>query len=510
MATLGQAGRVGLLVVVAVALVVATLAWFRGGLGRNSYTIDVLFDDASGVDKDAPVTLAGVPIGKVDSVTLTPSQKADLKLEIKQQYHIPTGSTFSIVTPILGSAGNVVVAPPEDAAKRPKDVIQPGATDLQGERSIDISAAFSKANVLLTQLSETTRRSDRLIDALTQTALTAQNELGSPQVQRTLDNLSVASANGAHLTAQMNAALATDNAQLQGLLRQTAGGERTILGNLDSTTGQLNSLATQNRGKLNDVVSNLQDTTASLSGITGQLNDALKNGDAPQNLGAVLKSLKTASDNLVLISDNFAKLSGDQGIQGDLRATLHNVRASTDATDALLERLDELTGARRRPAVVIAPGATPPGGAPPVRTDENLIAPELLPRIDLVQDLRNSHFRTDADIVLPLQGDVPGAFARVGVYGLGDTNRAILEYGAALDPRGLFDVRGGLYASKLSLGGDIGLGRRATVSVDAWDPNRLHLDTRGVLILGDGFGLLVGDEDLLRRPAPTVGLEYRR
>ena len=89
-----------------------------------------------------------------------------------------------------------------------------------------------------------------------------------------------------------------------------------------------------------------------------------------------------------------------------------------------------------------------------------------------MQDLRASHFRTDLDAILPIRGSVPGEFARAGVYGFGDTNRGILQAGAALDRAGLFDVRAGLYASKLSVGGDIGLGRRETLSLDLWDPNR--------------------------------------
>jgi phospholipid/cholesterol/gamma-HCH transport system substrate-binding protein len=518
MSTLGQAGKVGLLVVGGAILVIAMLVWFRGGLLPHTYNIDVLFDDASGIDKDAPVTLAGVQVGKVDHVSLTPAQKADLQLEIKDSQHIPVGSQFSIVTPILGSAGTVIITPPSGSEAVLGRVIQPGAAGLTGQRSVDISSAFSKANQLLTQLSDTTRRSDKLIDALTQTAMTAKNDLGGPQVQHTLDNLSMASSNGVLFTAQINKTLADDNAQLQSLLRQTGSGERAILGNLTQTTGQLNSLAAENRGKLNDVVSNLQDTTSSLAGITGQINQSLKDGNAPQSLGATIKNLKTASDNLVLISDNFAKLSSDQGVQDDLRATLHNVRESTDATDALLGRLGEIAGVKHRASVIVTPGGsvivhpgqTTPGGRPQVRTSRALIAPALLPRLDLVQDLRDHHFRTDLDTVIPLPGSSQGAFARIGVYGFGDTNRGILEYGEALDPQGLFDARVGLYASKLSLGGDIGLGHKATLSLDAWDPNLLHLDTRGTYLLGNGFGLQIGEEDILRHAAPTVGLEYRR
>ena len=514
MATLGQAGRVGAVVLLGLVLLAAMFTFFNGSAFRHTYTLDVLFDDATGAAKDVPVTLAGVQIGTVRDIRLTQGQKADLTLEIKDDHLIPRDSAFSIVTPLLGSTGSVVVTPPADAAKRPGDTIQPNATDLVGQPSVNLATAFSKANGLLGQLTETARRSDRLIDTLTQTAANTDQIIQGPDTKRTLANLTQASANGLKLTQQLNGVLVQDNAQVQALLRQTQSGAKVALGNIGETTGQFRILATENRAKLNEIVSDLQDTTASVSGITGQLNESFKDGQVPKNLGAIVANMKTASDNLVVISANFQKLSADQGLQGDLRETLRNVRASTEQTTYLLERLNQIAGTKPHSTVVIAtPGGGPvivaPGGTPPVRTNQGLSAPTLLPRYDLVQDLRASHFRTDLDAVLPLKGAAPGEFTRVGVYGFGDTNRGILQAGAALDRSGLFDARAGLYASKLSVGGDIGLGRKQTLSLDLWDPNRVHLDARGVFMFTDGFGLLVGAEDITRRTSPTVGVEFR-
>lgn len=530
MATLGQAGRVGAVVLVGLALIGAMYTFFNGGLFRHTYTLDVLFDDATGAAKDVPVTLAGVQIGTVKDIRLTPAQKADLTLEIQDKIAgrdvlIPTGSTFSIATQILGGAGSVVVTPPPGAAKRPNDVIQPNAANLVGTRPVDLTSAFAKTTGLISQLSETARRSDKLIDVLTRTANSTNAAVTGPQVQRALNNLGQASANvnlasgnGLKLTRRLNTVLAQDSSELQALLRQTQTGTGVALGNIDDTTAQIKRLATRNREKLNEIVDDLQQTTASVSGLTGELNESFQEGKVPQNLTAIVGNMKTASDKLVMIADNFQKLSGDQGLQTDLRATLHNIRASSEQTNYLLERLNQLAGTKPHTAVVVAPGGpvivtpgpTPPGGTPPTRTDRGLIAPSLLPRIDLVQDLRASHFRADMDAIIPIRGDAPGMFGRVGLYGLGDTNRGILEVGSALDPQGLFDVRGGIYASKLALGGDIGLGRHATLSLDAWDPNRYHLDARGVWMFGDGYGLLLGMEDITRRTSPTVGLEFRR
>ena len=519
MATLGQAGRVGAVVVLGLVLVTAMFTFFNGSAFRHTYTLDVLFDDATGAAKDVPVTLAGVQIGSVRDIRLTPGQKADLTLEIKDTHQIPRGSTFSIVTPLLGSTGSVVITPPADAAARPNDTIQPNATNLVGQPSMNVSTAFAKANNLIAQLTESARRSDKLIDALTQTAVSTNQIIQGRDTRKTLNNLTQASTNGLRLTQQLSSILIQDNAQVQTLLRETQSGAQVALGNIDQTTGQFKTLATENRAKLNEIVSDLQDTTASVAGITGQLNESFKDGQVPKNLASIVANMKTASDNLVVISDNFQKLSADQGLQGDLRETLHNIRASTEQTTYLLERLNQIAGTKPHSTVVVAPsggpiivtpGSTPPGGTPPIRTNQGLIAPTLLPRYDLVQDLRASHFRTDLDAVLPLRGSAPGAFARVGVYGFGDTNRGILQAGVALDRNGLFDARAGLYASKLSVGGDIGLGRKETLSLDLWDPNRLHVDARGVLMFTDDFGLLIGAEDITRRTSPTVGVEFRR
>ncbi len=110
---------------------------------------------------------------------------------------------------------------------------------------------------------------------------------------------------------------------------------------------------------------------------------------------------------------------------------------------------------------------------------------------------------------MPL-GVSPVTFVRAGIYGFTDSNKLILQAGRGLGKRNAADVRAGIYASKLSLGGDIGLGQPATLSFDVYDPNNYHLDARGTLKLTPDLGLIVGGEDLGRHPGGLVGLEYRQ
>ena len=210
-------------------------------------------------------------------------------------------------------------------------------------------------------------------------------------------------------------------------------------------------------------------------------------------------------------------MTTDPKVQSNLKETVQNIHDSSEETKTLLERLNHLAGVRKKTAtVVVAPGVGAvivPGQptVPNVKTtaDPAHGAPYYLPRADFVINTRSHHFRTDIDAIVPLSVS-PVTFARAGIYGATDSNKLILQAGRGLDKKGLVDARAGLYASQLSVGGDLGLGRKTTLSFDLYDPNNYHLDARGVLKLTPDLGLIVGGEDLNRHPGGLLGLEYRQ
>ena len=145
MTTLGNSVKVGAVVLVALALFGGMWAFFAGnGLFSHTDHYTVVFNDASGITKDAPVNLAGVQIGQVSDVRLNDAKKAELHLEIEDRYKIPQGSQFTVSTPLLSGSGVVTVVPPKDAALR--SPIPPGTTDLVGTQAGDITASLNKAN----------------------------------------------------------------------------------------------------------------------------------------------------------------------------------------------------------------------------------------------------------------------------------------------------------------------------------------------------------------------------
>ena len=466
---------------------------------------------------ETPVTLAGVQIGKVESVKLTPAQQADLKLQIKDSLNgrpvrIPAGSRFTINTPLLGQSGTVVVVPPANSVQLPP--IREGQV-LKGERTGDITASFAKATDLLDQVTQTTRKVDRLLDSANKLASDPRIQNGLAQ---TVGNLNAASANGLKLTGKLNGLLVEDNAQVQGLLRQTASGEQLSLNNIAETTASIRDTTRENRSQIAAIVRNLSDTTSSVAGITGQANKALQGG----NLQATVANLKVTTDNLAAttakfnaIAGSFQSLTSDPKVQGNLRETLENIKESSGQATLLLERLNKIAGVKsKKTAVVVAPGVGAvvlPGtaGLPAPTPAPALGAPFYLPRADFVVNTRTHHFRTDVDAVVPLSV-APVGFVRAGLYNATESNKLILQAGQGIGRNGLLDGRFGLYASKLSIGGDVGLGRANTFSFDLYDPNNYHLDARGVIKLAPELGLVVGGEDLGHHPGGLVGLEYRQ
>lgn len=501
----------------------------------HTYSIDVLFDSAGGVGPDTPVQMAGVQIGTVDKITLTPEQRADLRLKIQENVggrpvRVPRGSQFVITTPLLGSTGVINIIPPSDAYKHPNDTIHDGATILTGTQAGDLSSAFTQSSVLIKQLTALTKHADQLL-----TDPTTQNS-----VQATLRNINGTTASAAKLTDALNQALIKNDAKVDALLRQTSTllaqtqvGEKQVLGNVANTTAQLDQFTRQNRAHLNETVLNLRDTTSSLAGLTQQANDLLKNGGVSQNLSATVANLKTTTDKLAQVAANIQSLTGDAGVQSNLKATVSNLRETTEASTALLERLNRIAGGKRHPAaivvtpgggatIVVPPAASKPqnpangGTIPPLKTNTiktDTINTErgplyLQPRLDAVQNTRSSHFRLDADVLAPIG---PGNLARLGIYGIGDDggSKLILQGGRFLGRTG-FDVRGGLYASRLGVGADAGLGGPLSASVEYYNVNHPRLDARGVLHVTPSVGVIAGGEDLTRKGKASgiVGLQY--
>src|SRR5207302_757985 len=94
--------KVGLLVVAFVALLFSGYAILGKSLlapKTNRFYAD--FTDAAGITAGAPVFMAGVKIGTVNSVSLSSPTLAQFAIEVDGTVHIPAGSTANIQSPLI-------------------------------------------------------------------------------------------------------------------------------------------------------------------------------------------------------------------------------------------------------------------------------------------------------------------------------------------------------------------------------------------------------------------------
>src|SRR6476469_8098982 len=106
------AAGVGVVVVVAAAILVASFVLLESaGVIGNTYPVLVDFPDAQGVTKGTDVRLAGVKIGEVEDVSLSPGNRALLKLRILQKYTIPRDADIQLGSSGLLSAPIVQIVP---------------------------------------------------------------------------------------------------------------------------------------------------------------------------------------------------------------------------------------------------------------------------------------------------------------------------------------------------------------------------------------------------------------
>lgn len=112
---------VGCFVIIGVILLLYSSIFFSGGgvlVGRN-YKIQAIFSNASGLHTGASVCIAGVPIGRVDAIKLTPEHSMALvTLAINKDIALPEDTIASIkssgllgekyIQLLLGSSRNLL------------------------------------------------------------------------------------------------------------------------------------------------------------------------------------------------------------------------------------------------------------------------------------------------------------------------------------------------------------------------------------------------------------------
>ncbi len=126
---------IGLLAIGWLAIIVGQV----GGLGQSGYTLSADFDDAGGVRKGGDIMMAGVIVGRVDSVYLQDNDHASMILRINDGIKITEDAFASVRTKgIIGDRYIRITQGMEEAFLKPGNEIE------ETESAINIEDLISK------------------------------------------------------------------------------------------------------------------------------------------------------------------------------------------------------------------------------------------------------------------------------------------------------------------------------------------------------------------------------
>ncbi|MBE2179848.1 MAG: outer membrane lipid asymmetry maintenance protein MlaD [Chthoniobacterales bacterium] len=133
---------VGIFVLLGLAAVAYMTVQLGSGelLGRDTYLVEARFANAGGMNKGSSVLLAGVPVGRVESVRMDPSDYCAIAtLRLLKEVRLPTDTMASIKTSGLIGDKYIALAPGADETE-----IEEGFRLTLTESAVDLESLIGK------------------------------------------------------------------------------------------------------------------------------------------------------------------------------------------------------------------------------------------------------------------------------------------------------------------------------------------------------------------------------
>ncbi len=256
--------KTAVLVIMSIILFIWGYNFLKGkNLFDSSTKLFVIYENVAGLAPSAPVTLNGLTIGKVNSISINPDGKLLVELHITTDFPISKTSIAEIYD--SGLVGGRQIA------------IKPNLLDKNYTVSGDYLQASSKLG---------------LTDALAQ-----QLEPLQAKIQQLLENAYV-------LFSNVNAILDTQTRQN---LKNSIASLNTTLSEFSLASKSINELLADNKSKLNSTLKNVDKVTGNFATISDSL--------AKANLGQTVKNLEKT---LAKVDKIMAELEQGNGTMGKL------------------------------------------------------------------------------------------------------------------------------------------------------------------------------------------------
>ena len=454
--------KVGLITLLAVALLALFTYYIRGSLGaRHTYSVFVLFDNARGLQQGDPVRMVGVKIGEVKSVKITPApRKAQVMLVIDKQYPLYYSYTFQIAATglIQERSIEVIPAPP-------------------GEEGVQLADQSKVAGTAAADLSDLLRAGETVLTSLQQTSEQLRSVMGNQElmgnVRRALESF----------------ALAAESAK-----------------DLADTAA---AIAEQTEPQTIEILDRLRTAAADMQATTSAVRDALQKGTTFQDLQETAANIRATSKNAEQISASIAELAANPDVQQDVKGTIKDLHAMTATLKDVATDLKAFSSELKEAAPSIPRVAQRAEQMTTTVTQlqERLKPPEMHADFHVLYSPKagRSFSTANVDFNYPTMSH---RFLRLGVDDIGEAADFNAQVGERMR---LGAIRYGLVRSRLGIGFDYRPHGRAGVSVDLLNPNSLRADVIGDVPLGrSGWSLMMGVRDLGKDNLYVIGGKITR
>jgi phospholipid/cholesterol/gamma-HCH transport system substrate-binding protein len=257
MRSISTEAKVGIFVLVAL-LILGYMSFRVGQYGfgvKQGYTLSAVFDNVTGLDKGSSVEMAGVPIGKVESIKLTDG-KALVTMRINPDVKLRGDVTAAIKTHGILGDKYIEILPASSG-----EYLEGGGRIARTESQADLDKVLSQFSSVM--------------DDIKKVSSSLGNTLGGEEGQEQIRSIL---ANIRQITENLNHLVARNDQKFDQLVDNLKSASK----EMDRTFTQLADIASDmNQGKGTagkllkdkDLADNLNKTLASLQDITNKLNE---------------------------------------------------------------------------------------------------------------------------------------------------------------------------------------------------------------------------------------------
>jgi len=284
---------VGLFVLVASGLLVATVFVLGGAFAGSAKTYHAYLPFAGGLEPGAAVRYAGGPkVGRVEQLRINPQNPSQIEItfSVKPELPVKTDSKVRVMSMSPLGDNHLEVVPGTQ-----QSAMAPSGSTLQAEPFVDFNAITARINEIAPQAQQLITTFNERATELKVT-ITRINDLMSDQNR---NNLAATIANTRGMLEENRPKLRStldhvdkSSAKLEPLLDDL----RKTSGQASKTLEHVDALIAEDRPDIHKVLVQLRQNLDSIQDLTGQLNNTL--GANSENIDEILENMRHVSENL--------------------------------------------------------------------------------------------------------------------------------------------------------------------------------------------------------------------